>query len=70
MKRGRIIDAEFVMVDQADQPGPTRKKPTLGQLWYLFCGSLLSVAFLAITIPLLCGALYALYILIKVAASS
>ncbi|QBJ80510.1 hypothetical protein [Aquitalea sp. USM4] len=67
MRHGRIIDAEFVMVGQADRPAQKRKKPTIGQLWYAFCASLLYLAFLAIALPLLGGALFVLYLLVKVA---
>lgn len=65
MKHGRIIDAEFVMIDQADQPGPTRKKPTIGQLWYLFCYGLLMLAFLAVALPLFIGSMYLLSIFFR-----
>lgn len=71
MKRGRIIDAEFVVVDQSDQSdqpvqGQTRKKPTLGQLWYLVCYACLLLGFLIVAVPLLIGALYILFLLLKV----
>lgn len=44
---------------------PARKKPTLGQLWYLFCGGLLLMAFMSVALPLLGGVLLLIYHLIK-----
>ncbi|WP_137010154.1 hypothetical protein [Aquitalea aquatilis] len=43
------------------------KKPTIGQLWYLFCGALLFLAFMAVALPLLGGVLMMLYYVLKAA---
>ncbi|OQS42340.1 hypothetical protein B0T45_06010 [Chromobacterium haemolyticum] len=65
MKRGKIIDADFEMVDNGVHITKTDRKISLGQAWYIFCISLLALAFFSIALPLLFLALMALFYVLK-----
>lgn len=65
MKRGKIIDADFEMVDNVSHKNKPARKISLGQAWYIFCISLLALAFFSIALPLLFLALMALFYVVK-----
>ncbi|MGR2662485.1 hypothetical protein ACUXVY_12925 [Chromobacterium haemolyticum] len=65
MTRGKIIDAEFEIVDNVAHKNEPARKISLGQAWYIFCVSLLALAFFSIALPILLFALTVLFYVVK-----